>query len=184
MLVEATITVEECRSFLRTITPLVFEIDGPRRTLSVDTPESVEMVADVGLRLRAAARVHWSIGHIHLPIAINVASLVLVPAIEKHGAREALVFRFRIEHVDFKVVPDLIDDAITDTINAALAKNGALRWRFMETLDFHFPLPPRIDTSSRVDLGAKSGRVKITEDAIVFAATFEARAIPRAHAAE
>ncbi len=183
MWLEAVVTLEECRAFIRSVTPFEIEIDGPTRTLTLDPPDTIELIENVGLRLRMAGDIRWTIAHVHLPISFHVASMLLVPSIETQGGRDALVFRFLIEHVDFKAIPEFIDDKITDTINSAL-KKSALAWRFTETLDFHFSLPDRVESASRIDLGAKWGRLKITKEALVLATSLDVHAIPRASAAE
>lgn len=190
MWIEAILTARDCADFVASITPLSFDLGSPDRMLVIERPKDVEIVAQKGLRLRTAGHVVWTVAGLRVPISARIASLLLAPTIESKNGRDALALKVRVEKLDVNVLPDFIDETVLHRINDMLAKHDeALVWRFTKTLSRYIRLPQRIESAEGVDLQAKWGQLKITEEGIALAISLHATAVksgPKAtaHAAE
>jgi hypothetical protein len=90
-------------------------------------------------------------------------------------ARNALAFRFEIEHADLKNIPDFVDNALVHHVNTALyAERARLVWPFAKTLGFSFPIPPPIEPASGGTLKPTSGVLTISPEALSLAVEIEA----------
>jgi len=179
MWAEAIITLKDCEDFVRSMTPLEIVLDDSgQRALFLEQPARVALVAGSGISVEAPARLRWTVAGIEVPIAIRLAQVYLLPTIEARDGRDALVFALRVEHADFVSLPDFVDESITSHVNAALDKSAArLVWSFTKTLDFHFKLPASMKPARQIDLAAKWGEVRVTEEAIVLAVSFHAEGV-------
>jgi hypothetical protein len=162
--------------------PLRIRLDdtGEERSLSFFDLADVTLVADVGLRVVCKARVRWPVLGINMPLALSSLTLVLSPTVQPRAGGDALVFRASIEDADFAVLPAMMDERITATVNAKLAaKEVELSWNFSKALTFLAPLPARLDPLESFAIRPAWGKVRITNDAIVYAASFHSSLIRR-----
>jgi hypothetical protein len=133
----------------------------------------VTLVADVGLRVTCKAHIHWPVLGLDVPLALNALTLLLMPTIGEGADGDRLVFRASIEHADFEGFPALIDRGIAAAINAKLAaKGGELAWNFSRALTYLAPFPPLLEQLEAFAIRPAWGKVRITEEAIVYAASF------------
>jgi hypothetical protein len=176
MWLEAILTPKDFEDFLPTIIPLEIALEeSGKRALFLETVIHVGIAAGQGIVLEAAARLRWTVAGVEVPITIRSARVLLLPTIEVREGLEALVFAMRVEHADFVALPDFVDDTIRTHVNEALASGPArLVWSFTRTLDFHFELPPSMKPARHIDLAAKWGEVRITEEAVILAVSFRA----------
>ncbi len=182
MWIEAIVTEADCVDFVRSMTPLEVDLDGPNRRLVVSRPKRIELVPRKGLRLVTTGHVLWSIAGVHLPIKVRVASLMLMPTISKD---KRLSLQARVEKLDVKVLPDFIDHSILHHINELLAKyDDTLSWKFGEMFTHKFPLPKAVGSAEAIAVRTNWGKAKITADAIVLAVSFDVRATKRPRRAE
>ena len=178
MWIEVILTPRDCTDFVASITPMSLELGNPERLLVVGRPESLELVPEKGLRLRAASHVIWSVAGLRLPIHARVASLLLQPTIEPRNGRDALIVRVRVEKLDVSVLPEFMDVTVLHRINDMLAKHDdALVWRFGEMLDRKLRLPKRIESADAVELHTRWGKLKITEGGLALAISLDAHAV-------
>lgn len=182
MWIEAIVTEADCVDFVRSMTPLEVELDGPNRVLVVSRPKRIELVPRKGLRLVTTGHVLWSVAGVHLPIKVRVASLLLTPTISKD---KRLSLQARVEKLDIKVLPDFVDASILHRVNELLAKyDDTLSWKFGDTLSHKFPLPKAVGSAEAIVLRTNWGKAKITASAIVLAVSFDVLATKRPRRAE
>jgi hypothetical protein len=142
-------------------------------SLSLSELSEVKLVPDVGLRVVCKARVHWPILGINVPVALNSLVLLFLPTIRKDPEGESLVFRLSIEHANFAGLPTVIDDRITAAVNSKLAEaEQELSWGFSKALAYRGPLPALLDPLESFGIGPAWGKVRVTDEAVVYAASF------------
>jgi hypothetical protein len=178
MWAEAIFTLTDCEDFIRSMTPLEIVLDEERdRVLFLDRPTRIELIPDRGIALEVSGQLCWSVAGVKVPISVRIARVLLLPTIETRDGQDALVFALHIERAD-SVLPDFVDDSITAHVNEALDRTPAhLVWSFTKTLDFHFTLPEALKPTHQVDLAAKWGQVRVTEEALVLAVSFKAAGV-------
>jgi hypothetical protein len=179
MWAEAIITPKDCEDFVRSMMPFEIVLDAlGKRALSLEHPARVALVAERGIMIETPARLRWTVAGAEVPISIRLAQVLLLPTIATHAGRDALVFTLRVERAEFVSLPDSIDKSITSRLNEALEKSPArLVWNFTKALDFHFKLPLSIRPARQIDLTAKWGRVRVTDEAVVLALSFHAEGV-------
>lgn len=181
MRVEAHLTTGDLRDVLYQLTPMAVSLDpdSPSRQLSIRPPREVELVDGHGLRVVVDLRVQWDLIGVRLPVTLRRVSLLLTPRVELLDGQPALLFLPKLQEADLSAIPGLLRDVILGRINGALARPDArIAWRFMETLDFRFPLPPQVLPAYQMRLCARGGDVRVEKDvlrlAIDWALTAEA----------
>jgi hypothetical protein len=144
-------------------------------SLSLRDLGEVTLVTDAGLRLACKATVHWPLLGIDVPVELSTLRLLLVPSIEPGAGSdgERLVLRCSVEDADFSALPGVIGDRVVTAINARLAdKNAELSWCFSSALRYLAPLPSMLEPLESFAIRAAWGKIRITEEAIVCAASF------------
>jgi len=138
------------------------------------------LLPDVGLRMTITAEIHWPVLGVHVPVSVRSATLEIRPEIVERPGGDTLTFKLHLDDVDVSILPDLVDRGIVDLVNRELeAKHVELSWGFTRTLSYVFGLPEALASAGALDLRARSGRVKITSEALAIAVLFEARVEPR-----
>jgi hypothetical protein len=141
--------------------------------LSLSDFAEVKLVPDVGLRVVCKARVRWPVLGINVPVLLNSLTLLLLPTIRKEAQGESLVFRLTIEHADFVGLPIAIDERITAAVNSKLAEaEQELSWGFSKSLAYRGPLPALLEPLESFAIGPAWGKVRVTDEAVVYAASF------------
>jgi hypothetical protein len=186
MFIEALIPRDELRSFLARALPLTIRLDAAEVShfLALSDLAEVAIVPDVGVRLVCEAHLHWPVLGIDAPLALNALRVLLIPEVKSSPAGESLVFRIAVEHVDIPGVPTVFDETIARAVNERLAAHRVeVPWDFSRTFANVVPLPSMLVELDALTLGAAWGKVKITEEALVFAVSVHA-ALARAGEAE
>ena len=149
-------------------------------SLTLSDLGDVTLLPDLGLRIVCKARIHWLVLGIDPPISIKALTAVLLPAIGRGPDGDTMVFRLSIEHADFSGLPEIVDDGITAAINAKLAaKEAELCWNFSKTLTFNAPLPNLLESLTSFAAKPAWGKVRISEEAVVYAASFHSAFVRR-----
>lgn len=173
MWIQTILSAADLRDLLRQVTPLTIEIGGPEQYITFEDVEDVALVADKGLRLTCKANVRWPVFGLTLPASVHALTALLSPVIEKTAAGDVLTFSVTLEKADFVGVPTMIDEKITDRINAEIAAHGIQgRWNFTETLTQTVSLPTNLRPLEGLRLAVAWGEVKITGEALVLAISF------------
>jgi hypothetical protein len=142
-------------------------------SLSLSDLAEVKLVADVGLRVVCKALVRWPVLGVNVPVALNSLTVLFLPTIRKDAEGESLVFRLTIEHADFVGLPTAIDERITAGVNAKLADaENELSWHFSKALAYQGPLPALLDPLESFAIVPAWGKVRVTDEALVYAASF------------
>ena len=82
-------------------------------------------------------------------------------------ARPVLLFGLRIENADLSAIPAFLRGVLVARVNEALARPDVrVVWRFVDTLDFQFPLPPQLQPARCLRLFARGGEVQLQDDAL------------------
>jgi hypothetical protein len=91
--------------------------------------------------------------------------VLLSPRMIEVDGQQVLAFGVRIEEADLSAIPALLRHVLVARVNDALEKAHArIAWRFMETLDFSFPLPPEVLPLFKLRLYARAGDVQVEAD--------------------
>jgi hypothetical protein len=183
MWIEVILSRDDLVRVLGEAFPFTIHLNGAtaEHSLSLTDLGEVTLLADVGLRVVCKARVRWPVLGIDVPVAVNSLTLLLLPTIGRTNAgEETLAFRASIEHADFAGLPSLVDNGITAAINAKLAaKEAALSWRFTKALTYVARLPAILEPLESFAIRPAWGKVRITDDAIVYAASFHSALVRR-----
>jgi hypothetical protein len=167
MWIEAIISTEDLRRTLSELAPLKIRLGDDGGEFALDEPTEVTLVAEQGVRVVCSARLHWPVLGVSVPVTMKSLIVLLRPVIERHDGVDALVFKLEIEHADFSMVPDLIDNGITKLVNEELAKKHVeLSWRYADTLNHVFKLPDLLEPAEALALTVTSAIVKVTTEAV------------------
>jgi hypothetical protein len=182
MWTEVIFTRDDLARLLAQALPLTIHLGAEESDHSLSLRElgDVQLVADAGLRITCKAHVHWPLLGIDVPVELSSLALLLLPSIEPGEGGERLVFRGSVEHADFAALPALVSDRIASALNARLAAKGAeLSWSFSKTLRYVIPLPGMLEPLESFALRSAWGKVRITDEAIVVAASFHSGFVRR-----
>jgi hypothetical protein len=178
MHLQATFTLADLTEALTSFTPLEIrlgDLDNQERTLSIDRPLEVTLVAGRGLRIGTTARFTWTLAGLEVPVTVKAASLLLLPEIVTLEGREALRFLLVLESADLKLLPSFVDEKFVERVNEALtAEEARPTWKFLDTLTFSVGLPERLRSARALTLTAQWGAVQVTEAALNFTVSYEA----------
>jgi hypothetical protein len=167
MRLEATFSTADLQNALFQVTPLTISLDrdSPHRQLSIKPPSAVALVAGLGLRVVAEVQLQWDVIGVRLPVTLRRVAIVLNPSVMLLDGREALVFGLRLDEADLSAIPGILRDVLLGRVNEALARPEArIAWRFLDTLDFRFALPPIVQPGIDARLYARSSTVEIRDD--------------------
>lgn len=163
--VAASFDVGTVERLLSELTPLTLNLgdeQSPNRTIDVDRPTLVELVAGQGLRVRTSARVRWQLKSFNVPVTISSAQVLLRLAV-----RMTPPFRLQllplVEKADLKNVPAFIEGTLIDKINQRLAEL-AIGWDFGTTLALRLPFPPELVPPLSFAMDAAAPRLEITAE--------------------
>ena len=166
MRLEAHLTTGDLQDALYQLTPMAVSLDPdtPSRRLSIRPPREVQLVDGVGVRIVVDVQLQWDLIGVKFPVTLRRVSLLLKPYIELIEGQPALLFLPQLQEADLSAIPGILRDVILARINDALARPDArIAWRFMETLDFRFPLPPLVSPAFEVRLYARGGVVQVDQ---------------------
>ncbi len=164
MRLEAHLTTGDLQDLLYQLTPLAVSLDPdtPSRQLSIRPPRKVELVDGQGLQVVADLQLKWDVIGLRFPVTLRRVSLLLAPCVELIEGQPALLFRPQLQEADLSAIPGILRDVILARINEALARPDArIAWRFLETLDFRFPLPPQVLPAFQMRLYARDAAVHV-----------------------
>jgi hypothetical protein len=164
MRLEAHFTSEDLREALLQLTPLALSLDpgSPHRQLSLKPPSEVKLVAGEGLRIVTELTLQWDVIGLRVPVTLRRVSILLNPRVQAIDGRAALLFGLRIEEADLSAIPAFLHDVVIARVNEALERSDdRIAWRFMETLDFRFFLPPEVLPRTEMRIWARAGDVRI-----------------------
>lgn len=178
MHLQATFTLADLNEAVTSFTPLEIrlgDLEGKERTLVIDRPLDVTLVAGRGMRIATAARFTWTLAGLEVPVTVQSASLLLLPEIARVEGREVLRFQLVLESADLKMLPSFVDEKFVERVNAALlAEDARPTWKFLDTLTFSVGLPERLRSARALTLTAKWGAVQVTADALHFTVSYTA----------
>lgn len=178
MWVEAIVSRDDFAALTDELLPLTIHLGEAESEhyVRLKGPAQVSLVQERGLRIKCSADVHWPVLGMEIPIHVESFTVLLTPSVPTDG--DALVVSMQVEDADVAWVPAILDARIVEAINAALHKKSAeLSWHFAETLSHRFGLPPFLQPLYGLDLTVAWGKVRTTNEAMVLAVSFQARAI-------
>jgi hypothetical protein len=167
MRLEASFHTADLQNALFQLTPLTISLDpdSPNRQLSIQPPSEVALIGGLGLRVVAEVQLQWDVIGVRLPVTLRRVGIVLSPSLVLLDGREALAFALRLEDADLSAIPSFLRDVLVARVNDALARPEArIAWRFLDTLDFRFDLPPVVQPRIEARLYAHSGTVAVRDD--------------------
>jgi hypothetical protein len=182
MWAEVIVSAEDLDGLLRQAVPFSISFGHPDEihSLALSDVAETRLVAGLGLRVVCKARISWPILGIKVPLSLNSVTLLLLPTIGRGPHGDVLTFRLSIEHADFSGIPTLIDTRITEAINAKLAeKEIELSWDFTRGMTLVARLPALLEPLDSFALRPAWGKVRITEEAVVYAVSFHMAVVRR-----
>jgi hypothetical protein len=170
MFVEALIPHEELRALIAQALPLTIRLDdtGGSHSLKLSELLEIALVPERGVRLVCKACLHWPLLGIDAPLTLNSLGVLLIPEVKPSSSGEMLAFGISLEHVDISGMPSVLDDKIRQSVNDRLPQ-VALSWDFSKTLARVVRLPTMLEELDGLRVGARWGKVRISEQALVFA---------------
>jgi hypothetical protein len=176
MWLEAIIARDDLVDLMRRFLPVKIDLGGG--TLTAFEASDIELVPDMGLRVRSKAEVEWPLLGIDLPVALHELTVLLRPQILARDGVDKLVFGLEIEHADLAGVPTFLDNRITERVNRELQdKHVELAWDFARALTHVFDLPRTLSLAEALALDVAWGRIRITDEALVLAVSFHANVL-------
>ena len=157
------------RSLLVQFTPLRVALDeqDPDRFFTIDRPDLLEFVAGTGVRIRTSARLQWTLAGITIPVTVNSATFLLEPWLSPPPHPGRLNFRLRLEQMELKNIPAVVDEQVALRANKFLGALGeTLGWSFGETLDVRLKMPPHLAPMEAFTLSAGTAKVEVLSDAL------------------
>jgi hypothetical protein len=169
MWLEAILSKADLTTMVERFLPVKIDLGGG--TLALHDATEVSLVKGRGLRVRSKALVHWPVLGVDVPIALHELTVMICPEVTD----EALTFRLELVHADLASVPSFVDKRITERINSELhARKAELTWDFAQALSHVFHFPPSLSLAEALSLDVAWGRLRIDEEAMVFAISFRA----------
>jgi hypothetical protein len=148
------------------------EKDEPERSLFLDTPTQVVLVAEQGIRVVCPAELTWSIAGMSPSMKIDSLQVMILPEVVERNKGCVLEFGMQVEVADFHALPSFIDATIVKAINAALTtkKPG---WNFTETLTRTVGLGRMFEPVEALKLEVAWGKTKIGAEALGLVVSFK-----------
>jgi hypothetical protein len=168
--IAAVLDLATVTGLLRELTPFTVNLDedgSGDRWMRVDPPESVALVAGMGLRIKTSAHLQWTVAGVKIPVTIRTVTIALGLELTdtKKGIR--LCALPRIEDADLKNVPEMIDDKIVDVVNARLAaKAGEIGWTFGDTLTLRLQLPTALASVDAFRMDVSDASLEVGAEAV------------------
>lgn len=174
MWIEAVVGKEDLIRVAEQFAPLEIKLGDAGGTLRLEDPCGIALIPTVGLHLQCTAHLHWPVLGMKIPVTIKPLLVRVLPEIDKREKGDALVFKLQIEHADVATVPTIIDNEITNLINRELIKKKVdFGWSFADMLSYDFDLSKILPPVKTLGLKVVGGTVRVTEDALVLAISFQ-----------
>ncbi|APR86565.1 Hypothetical protein A7982_11914 [Minicystis rosea] len=171
MWLEAIVTHADLVEMLAQLLPVKIHLqqegdgDDNGRWLHLGPASKVELVAEEGLRVTCPAELHWTLAGVGPTLKLDALRVFLRPhVLEKHKGG-TLEIGIEVEETDFHSLPELIDAAIAQAVNAALTTKR-IPWIFSDTLARVVPLGTMLEPIEALKIEAPWGRIRIGEDAL------------------
>ncbi len=174
MWLQATFGKSDFEHIAERFLPMKLAID--TTNLFIARPTQLTFIPEVGVRIDSHAKAEITVVGIKMPVTVESAAIVIVPYVAKEHDREKLMLKLTLEELDLKYLPKFVDDTVADHIRESLLR-PVFVWDFLETLDFDIPLPESVAPVKNLKLAAKWGAVKVSEDAITVACSFDASTV-------
>jgi hypothetical protein len=181
MWLEAILTKEDLQDVLGQFAPLEIRLgDSGRLILAI--PTDVSLIQGEGMGVVCDATLHWPVLGIDLPVNLRRLTVLVHPTVRPglDGACDVLAFTLRVDRTGVALLPDALDERVTSLLNKELEKKHVeLAWNFAETLSHVFSLPLTLASAAALGLKVKAGVVKVIDNTIGFAVSFEVEVRPR-----
>ena len=108
------------------------------------------------------------------PLTVESATLLLEPSIAPPPEPGKLLFKLKLEQLDVRNIPSVIESKLVPLVNEGLdSLNAPLGWNFAKTLSARIAIPPTAQPLESFDLSAGQSSLEIREDAIVMRLALE-----------
>jgi hypothetical protein len=178
MWLQALFTAGDLLRALTQMTPARVSLDktDPDRFIWVSKPESLRLAANGSIVIEARAQIRWDVLGLSVPVTLKKVELSLRPAVDVIDGQQALLFRVQVEQGDLSGVPAFVEKTLLGRVNEALrAADAKLAWRFLQTLDFHFPIAA-LEPVRTVSLYARSAVVDVSSNGLMLTVAWGADA--------
>jgi hypothetical protein len=183
MRIEAVIGRDDLVELLRGFIPVEIALGqagSDDLLLTVDSFSGIELAPEVGIRVKCAAHLRWSVLGLDVPVHADTLELLVQPRIDQREGKATLVLGLAVERAEIRGMPALVDGAITERLNREIAQRRVeLAWDFASTLTSTFALPTALRTAEALALQVADGCVKVTEQALGMAVSFHVAVHPR-----
>jgi hypothetical protein len=176
MWLQAVLTADDILHALHELTPTRIQLEeqDPTRTLHLDPPGEVRFRDREGALITTSATLKWDVIGIKVPVVLRSLDVLLIPSIEQGpDGDDVLALQARVEKLDVSALPGFVEDKLRARINQALENpRSFVRWGFTRTLNFHFHLPDKVTPVRDLNLAARWGALRVSEQGFVMAASF------------
>ena len=174
MWLEAVFSREDLQSLVADLLPLKILLGQGDHDIELADARDVSLVVDQGVRITCSAEVRWPLLGLELPIRLESVTAMLKPIVAHTEAGDTLLFTLGIEDLDVSLLPCVVDRSIAHKLNIDLARRSVeLSWNFAATLSHAFELPSSLESVERLVLRVRWGKVRVTEEAMVMAVSFQ-----------
>jgi hypothetical protein len=164
MRLEAHLTTGDLQDVIFQLAPMAISLDpgSPQRRLEIKPPSVLELREGEGLRIVTDLQLQWDVIGVRFPVTVRRVALLLSPSIEWVDGQPAMLFAIRVEDADVSALPGFLGEVLVARVNDALSRpESRIVWRFLETLDFRFPLPAQVQPAYAARLFARSAEVQV-----------------------
>jgi hypothetical protein len=174
---EAILSRDDLTSIIGRLAPVTIQLGEPASEeeplVHLREVAGVSLVGGEGLRVTCRAWMEWPLLGIAGRVSIDPLTLMLRPTISKTSAGETLIFTPEVEHAEVVRFPEAIEQ-VTERINRTLSeKHLGLSWTFAQALNEALSGPSLVRPFDSLNVRVSGGRVWVTEEALVIAASFQ-----------
>lgn len=175
-----TLTKDELSRVVQELLPFDIEIsERPRRRISLEHLQTLELVSGSGVRISGDASLTWEVAALPVTLTLRKWQVLLVPRVVfPDNGDKLLVFDPNLETLDFKHVPGFVDDRVADVVNEAISsQKSKLVWNFGKSLSLHKPLSDKLSPTPVFDLSPTGADVDVTDSVLSLSIRFAAKMI-------
>jgi hypothetical protein len=169
---------ETLRRMLEEILPITVLLDDDRGTdgryVTIGRAERLDLIPGEGVRLATSGELRWPFKIVPLTFALTGLQILVRPLVVGEGPSTRVLFRPRIERIDFHKLPDFVDRGILALVNRTLeARSQLLAWHVADSLCQRFPLPVTLVPLETASIDVVSAGLTIHEDGIELAVSLD-----------
>jgi len=176
--IKARLDEKTLRQMLADILPITVLLEDDRGTdgryVTIRRAERLDLIPGEGVRLATSGELRWPFKVAPVTMTLNGLQVLVRPIVVGDGPSTRVLFRPRIEHIDFEKLPGFIDRGIVALVNRTLeARSQLLAWHVADSLCQRFPLPATLVPLETARVDVVSASLTIDEAGIELAVSLD-----------